>query len=138
MVNFSCRGEIAMARFFKDDFWGRVDQRMLDLGLTLKQVCRWADLSYSTTANQKSRGMVPPKHETIESLSNALGCSPAYLLYGEDKESNTLSEEMMELLSRFKMLEEKQKKVVSDVIDQFIEDNRRYAEVYVELHPVSD
>ena len=78
-----------MARFYNDDFWGRVEQRIMDLGLNMKIVSRQADIPYSTLFNQKTRGEVPAKMEQIEKMAIVLGCSINYLLYGTEKEKNT-------------------------------------------------
>lgn len=136
MVIFSYKGDVQMARFFKDDFWGRVEQRVMDLGLNMKIVSRQADIPYSTLFNQKTRGEVPTKMDQIEKMASVLGCSINYLIYGTEKEKNTLSDELMELVTHFKVLTDGQKKTVLNVIDQFTKDNQKYAEVYLQLHPV--
>ena len=59
-----------------------------------------------------------------------------YLLTGEKKEDNTLSPELMELVTHFKVLEDGQKRMIVQMIDQFTRDNQKYAEVYLQLHPV--
>ena len=125
-----------MARFYNDDFWGRVEQRIMDLGLNMKIVSRQADIPYSTLFNQKTRGEVPAKMEQIEKMAIVLGCSINYLLYGTEKEKNTLSDELMELVTHFKVLDDGQKKTVLRLIDQFTKDNQKYAEIYLQLHPV--
>lgn len=125
-----------MARFYKDDFWGRVEQRIFDLGMNMKIVSRQADIPYSTLFNQKTRGEIPSKMEQIEKMADVLGCSINYLLYGTEKEQNTLSDELMELVTRYKVLDDNQKRTVLNLINQFTKDNQRYAEIYLQLHPV--
>ena len=125
-----------MAKFFKDDFWGRVGQRMFDLGMSMKDLSRLSGIAYSTLFNQKTRDDVPPKREQVESMAKVLGCTANFLLTGEEREKNSLSNELMELVTHYKVLEEGQKEAVRHLIDQFTRDNQRYAEIYLQLNPV--
>ena len=125
-----------MANFYTNDFWGRVRQRMMDLGLSMTDLSRLSGLPYGSIYRQINAGIVPSKHEHLESMATVLGCSVDFLLTGEKKEENTLSPDLMELVTHFKVLTDEQKKMVSHLIDQFTRDNRKYAEVYLQLHPV--
>lgn len=125
-----------MARFFTNDFWGRVRQRMMDLGLTMTDLSRLSGLPYGSIYRQINANIVPSKHEHLENIASVLGCTVDFLLTGEKKEDNTLSPELMELVTHFKVLEDGQKKAVLHLIDQFMKDNQKYAEVYLQLHPV--
>lgn len=125
-----------MAKFFTEDFWGRVRQRMLDLGLNMTDLSRLSGLPYGSIYRQINAGIVPSKHEHLENIASVLGCSVDYLLTGEKKEDNTLSPELMELVTHFKVLEDGQKRMIVQMIDQFTKDNQKYAEVYLQLHPV--
>lgn len=125
-----------MSKLFADNFWGRVEQRLMDLGLNMKIVSRQADIPYSTLFNQKTKNETPTKTEQIEKMASVLGCSINYLLYGTEKEKNTLSPELMEFVTRFKVLTDDQKKTIANLLNQFTKDNQRYAEVYLQLHPV--
>ena len=69
-------------------------------------------------------------------MASTLGCTVDYLLKGEKKEANTLSPELMDLVTKFKILDRDQKNTVMALIDQFTRDNQKYAEIYLELHPV--
>lgn len=124
-----------MARFFNDDFWGRVRQRMMDLGLSMTDLSRLSGLPYGSIYRQINAGIVPAKHEHLESLASVLGCSVDYLLTGEKREENTLSPELMELITHYKILDRAQKDCVNRVIRQFYEDNQRYAEAFQLAHP---
>ena len=101
----------------------------------MKDLARLSGIPYSTLYRHVDK-TVPPKQETIEAMASALSCSVNYLLTGEDKESNALSAELISLVSHYKVLEDGQKKTVLHLIDQFMKDNQRYAEVYLQLHPV--
>jgi transcriptional regulator with XRE-family HTH domain len=125
-----------MAKFYTEDFWGRVRQRMMDLGLNMTDLSRLSGLPYGSIYRQINAGIVPSKHEHLENIASVLGCSVDYLLTGEKKEDNTLSPELMELVTHFKVLEDGQKKMIVQMIDQFTMDNQKYAEVYLQLHPV--
>ena len=125
-----------MARFYKDDFWGRVEQRMFDLGQNMKEMARFTGIPYSTLFNQKTAGRIPPKHEQIEKMGEFLGCTPKFLLSGEEREKNTLSNELMDLVTHYKVLTDEQKETIDALISQFTRDNQRYAEIYLQLHPV--
>ena len=125
-----------MARLFNESFWGRVEQRLFDHGLSMRDLSRMTDIPYSTLFNQKTQGTVPPKREQVEKMAGVLGCSPNYLLTGAEREQNTLSPDLMELISHFKILTDGQKETVRQLIDQFTRDNQKYAEIYLELHPV--
>lgn len=135
MVILGWRNE-RMARFYKDDFWGRVDQRLLDLGLSMKDISRLGEIPYSTLFRQKTEGKVPPKHEQIEKMAGILGCTPKFLLTGEEREKNTLSNELMDLVTHYKVLTDEQKRTIDALIAQFTRDNQKYAEIYLQLHPV--
>lgn len=125
-----------MGKFFSEDFWGRVRQRMMDLGLSMTDLSRLSGLPYGSIYRQINAGLVPSKHEHLENIASVLGCSVDYLLTGEKKEDNTLSKELMELVTHFKVLDDGQKRSVLNLIDQFTKDNQKYAEVYLQLHPV--
>ena len=125
-----------MATFFTNDFWGRVRQRMMDLGLSMTDLSRLSGLPYGSIYRQINAGLIPSKHEHLENIASVLGCSVDYLLTGERKEDNTLSPELMELVTHYKVLTDDQKRTVLVMIDQFTKDNQRYAEIYLQLHPV--
>ena len=127
-----------MARFFTDDFWGRVRQRMMDLGLSMRDLSRLSGLPYGSIYRQINGNIVPAKHEHLESMANVLGCSVDFLLTGEKKADNTLSPDLMELVTHFKVLDDEQKKTVIALIDQFTRDNQKYAEVFLQLHPIEN
>lgn len=125
-----------MARFYKDNFWGRVEQRLFDLGMSMRDLSRLTNIAYSTLFNQKTTDRVPPKHEQVEKMAEVLGCSPKFLLSGEEREKNTLSNELMELITQYKVLSDEQKEAINYLISQFTRDNQKYAEIYLQLHPV--
>lgn len=124
-----------MASFYGDSFWGRVRQRNMDLGYDMKDLARISGIPYSTLYRHVDK-TIPPKQETIEAMASALCCSVSYLLTGKEREQNTLSPELMELVTHFKVLEDGQKRMIVQMIDQFTRDNQKYAEVYLQLHPV--
>ena len=123
-----------MARFFEDDFWGRVQQRMLDLGLSMTDFTRLADIPYGSIYRQMRSKNPPPKQEQIERMATVLGCSSEYLLTGKRPEENTLSPELMELVRTYKMLKREQKDVIDVLIRQMAKDNAEYAAMYIEVH----
>lgn len=123
-----------MASFYGDNFWGRVRQRMLDLGLSMRDLSRLANVPYGSIYRQISQDMVPPRHEQIESMAATLGCTVDYLLTGQKAEQNTLSPELMELVSAYKMLKREQKDVIDALIRQMAKDNAEYAAMYIEVH----
>lgn len=123
-----------MASFYSNDFWGRVRQRMLDLGMTMKDLSRLADVPYGSIYRQIAQDMVPPKREQVERMANVLGCTSDYLLTGQKAEQNTLSPEMAEHLSLYKMLKREQKDVVDALIRQMAKDNADYASLYIDLN----
>ena len=124
-----------MASFYGDSFWGRVRQRNMDLGYDMKDLARISGIPYSTLYRHVDK-TIPPKQETIEAMASALCCSVSYLLTGKEREQNTLSPELMEPVTHFKVLEDGQKRMIVQMIDQFTRDNQKYAEVYLQLHPV--
>ena len=125
-----------MSKFYSDDFWGRVRQRLLDMGMNMTDLSRVSGLPYGSIYRQINAGIVPTKPEYLDRMASALGCSVDYLLTGEKRESNTLSPELMDMVTRFKVLTDGQKRAVTLLIDQFTKDNQKYAEVYLQLHPV--
>lgn len=123
-----------MAKFYGDDFWGRVQQRMLDLGLSMTDFTRLANIPYGSIYRQMRTQNPPPKQDQIDRMAAVLGCSAEYLLTGEKKEENTLSPELMELVRAYKMLKREQKDVIDALIRQMAKDNAEYASMYIELH----
>lgn len=125
-----------MANFYSNDFWGRVRQRMMDLGLSMADLSRLSGLPYGSIYRQINAGIIPSKHEHLESMASVLGCSVDYLLTGEKQEHNTLSPELFNLVTKYKILDREQKNVIDAMIAQFTRDNQKYAEIYLQLHPV--
>lgn len=125
-----------MANFYSNDFWGRVRQRMMDLGLSMADLSRLSGLPYGSIYRQINAGIIPSKHEHLESMASVLGCSVDYLLTGEKQEQNTLSPELFNLVTKYKILDREQKNVIDNLIAQFTRDNQKYAEIYLQLHPV--
>lgn len=125
-----------MANFYSNDFWGRVRQRMMDLGLSMMDLSRLSGLPYGSIYRQINAGIIPNKHEHLESMALVLGCTVDYLLTGEKQEQNTLSPELINLVTKYKILDREQKDMVDALIAQFTRDNQKYAEIYLQLHPV--
>jgi hypothetical protein len=125
-----------MSKFYSDDFWGRVRQRLLDMGMNMTDLSRVSGLPYGSIYRQINAGIVPTKPEYLDRMASALGCSVDYLLTGERRESNTLSPELMDMVTHFKVLTDGQKRAVMLLMEQFTRDNQKYAEVYLQLHPV--
>ena len=126
-----------MANFYSNDFWGRVRQRMMDLGLSMADLSRLSGLPYGSIYRQINAGIIPSKHEHLESMASVLGCSVDFLLTGEKQEQNTLSPELFNLVTKYKILDREQKNVIDAMIAQFTRDNQKYAEIYLQLHPVT-
>ena len=85
-------------------------------GWTENKLCDMAGVSHSMFHSWLSSGTMP-KLDTLESLCYALDKPLAALLFGVDE--NKLTGEEIQLLSRWKQLDIRQKKVIMDTIDAF-------------------
>ena len=85
-------------------------------GWTENKLCDMAGVSHSMFHSWVSRGTMP-KLDTLESLCYALDKPLAALLF--DVDENKLTGEEIQLLSRWKQLDTRQKKVIMDTIEAF-------------------
>lgn len=85
-------------------------------GWTENKLCDMAGVSHSMFHSWVSRGTMP-KLDTLESLCYALDKPLAALLF--DVDENKLTGEEIQLLSRWKQLDIRQKKVIMDTIEAF-------------------
>lgn len=123
-----------MAKFYEDDFWGRVQQRMLDLGLTMTDFTRLADIPYGSIYRQIKAKTPPPKYDQIERMATVLGCSSEYLLTGSRKNENSLSPELKKLVTNYKILNRDQKNIIDSLLLQFVKDNNEYSQLYIQAY----
>lgn len=123
-----------MARFFEDNFWGRVDQRLMDLGMTMVDFSKAIKIPTGTIYRQRREGDKPPKQDQIDKMAYALGCTAEFLLTGKNAEQNTLSPDLQETINKYKILNEDQKDVVRGLISQFVKDNAEYGYLYSLVH----
>ena len=98
------------------EIYNRVEKLRKEKGLSVNELSTAAGISHSTLNSWKIRGTMP-KLDTLESLCYALDKPLAALLF--DVDENKLTGEEIQLLSRWKQLDIRQKKVIMDTIEAF-------------------
>lgn len=98
------------------ELYSRVENLRKQRGMTINELSAKAGISHSTLNAWKVRGTMP-KLEVLEGLSDALNVPLASLLF--DVYTDQLTGEEIALLSKWKKIDEKQKKVVFDMLDAF-------------------
>lgn len=89
-------------------------------GLSDYRIAKEAGLSPSTVSNIFTRNTVP-RVDTLESVCGVFGVTLAQF-FQENEEMALLSEEEIEMLSKWKTLSEKKKKAVRSLLSAMIED----------------
>lgn len=95
------------------ELYGKISEWREDKGWTENKLCDIAGVSHSMFHSWLSRGTMP-KLDTLESLCYALDKPLAALLF--DVDENRLTGEEIQLLSKWKKLDVRQKKVIMDTI----------------------
>lgn len=96
----------------------RIRDRRTALGLTLLEVAERLGVKEATVQRYESGEIKNIKHETIAALANILKCSPAYIMGWEElKETHEISEVEKALLDRYRVLDEKGKHAVNDMLE---------------------
>lgn len=98
------------------ELYYRVEKLRKEKGMTVNELSTKAGISHSTLNAWKVRGTMP-KLEVLEGLCDALNVPLPSLLY--DVYADQLTGEEIALLSKWKKIDEKQKKVVFDMLDAF-------------------
>lgn len=75
------------------NFWGRVELAQKEAGIpTLKMVCEQAGILYQTIANKRSLGKLPNLLTSCK-IAEQVGKSVEWLLYGDEADASTVSDE---------------------------------------------
>ena len=98
------------------ELYGKISVWREGKGWTENKLCDIAGVSHSMFHSWILRGTMP-KLDTLESLCYALDKPLAALLF--DVDENRLTGEEIQLLSKWKKLDVRQKKVIMDTIEAF-------------------
>lgn len=98
------------------ELYGKISEWREGKGWTENKLCDIAGVSHSMFHSWILRGTMP-KLDTLESLCYALDKLLAALLF--DVDENRLTGEEIQLLSKWKKLDVRQKKVIMDTIEAF-------------------
>lgn len=118
------------------DFWGRVKQLCGVNQISLAEMSRRANISYGNLTRQITTKDVPTKYRQIKSIADVLGTTPEYLVDGERAEENRPAPEHLRVLEDYVLLEESQRRIIKELIEQLKSDNEKRYALEEELHPV--
>lgn len=90
---------------------GRIKKRRLELGLTLSEVADALGVKEATAQRYESGAIKNISHETIYKLSEALHCSPSYLM-GWEAPAFNLSTLEKQIVLRFRALPDGEKNML--------------------------
>lgn len=99
------------------DIIGRIDELMKLYGWSDYRLSQEAGLSQSTIANMRRRGSIPSV-VTIEIMCKAFGITLSQFFSAEHG-SDDINDEQAALLDRWARLNEKQKGIIMEIIDEF-------------------
>ena len=117
------------------DFWGRVKQLCGVNQISLAEMARRAGVPYGSLMRQITLGEEPVKYRQIKRIADVLGSTPEYLVDGERADENKPAPEYMRILDDFVFLEEPQKKLVENLINQMKTDNNKRYTLELKLNP---
>ena len=123
-----------MQFFDTNTFWGRVKERLWINGLTVRALSDRLGESYKSMTNRISNDRIPKKKGLIEAMAKELGCSVEYLMTGEDK-SPRYSEDIEDLIRKYKILDEAGKKAAHAMLDGLVSRQEQDNEEYKRNHP---
>lgn len=123
-----------MQFFDTNTFWGRVKERLWINGLTVRALSDRLGESYKSMTNRISSDRIPKKKGLIEAMAKELGCSVEYLMTGEDK-SPRYSEDIEDLIRKYKILDEAGKKAAHAMLDGLVSRQEQDNEEYKRNHP---
>lgn len=69
------------------DFWGRIENILMQKNVSLKAICKKHNIPYQTTLNQKSSAHLPNLRSACM-IAMELECSVEWLLFGNNPNSN--------------------------------------------------
>lgn len=94
----------------------RMAARRKELGLKQYQLCEMIDVNYKYVSNLET-GRSAPSLEVIMKLCGALDTTPDYFLLGTDSDGMLTDKELADKIGR---LDEKNKKIISGILDVLI------------------
>ncbi len=100
------------------DIIGRIDELMRLYGWSDYRLSQESGISQSTIANMRRRGSIPSVL-TIETICKAFGITLSQF-FSPDYGSDDITDEQAVLLDRWVRLNEKQKGIVMEIIDEFV------------------
>lgn len=96
----------------------RLQQLMNERGWTIYRAAKEADIPWSTVRNMFKRN-TEPSIQTLESLCNGMGLTLSQFF--DENNSMGLSPEQAQLLQKWSRLRDKDKHLISDLIDSLNE-----------------
>ncbi len=125
-----------MTFYDTETFWGRVKEKAQLNGLSIKVLSERIGEPYKSMTNRISHGTVPKKKGLIEALANELGCSVAYLMTGqEDQSDKKHSRDIEYVIETYKLLSEDKKSAVRLFLKALEAQQEKEHEQYKREHP---
>ena len=118
-----------------DTFWGRVKERALANGLTIKALSDRLGESYKSITNRITENRIPKKKGLIEAIAAELGCSVEYLMTGVDSNEMKYGPEIEHLIFEYKLLDEKKRGVLRAVLEALTVKQVQEHEAFKQQHP---
>lgn len=79
-----------------ESFWRRLDEGLLNKGVSLRKMCQDTHYTYKGVINQRSAKIVPPKINQLVDFSSYLDMPLGYLILGKKSSALPLTPEGME------------------------------------------
>ena len=117
-------------------FWGRVKERMIANGLTVKSFSERLGESYKSMTNRISENRIPKKKGLVEAMAEELGCSVEYLMTGRlVPYTKKYSPDIEDMIFQYKNLNEDRKRLVRMLLDALTKQQESEYEEYKRNHP---
>ena len=101
----------------------RIRQQREAHNMTMEELAEKLNIQASAI-NKYEKGIVQNiKRDTIKQMASIFGCSPAWLMFGEDVQDLAIpnfDEKMQFILSHFPQLEETEKDIIINTISAFL------------------
>ena len=94
----------------------RIDHVLSNRGLTRNDLCRELNMKSNTLSNWKTRGSILSADDAF-TIAKYLRISPLWLVYGDDEQKDSRSEN---LTSKFSQLSDSEKNAVETLVDGFL------------------
>lgn len=119
-----------------DTFWGRVKERLLFNGMTLKTLAERLGEPYKSFTNRVGTGTIPKKPGLVDAIAKELGCSAEYLITGsETQKDGKYGPDLEFIIDTYKMLSAEKKSAVRLLMKALEAQQEREHDEYKREHP---